>query len=77
MLTQYRISYNEMNTKNRKKVVNNSYIGRYIVIRYNIDNGKLIYKALNLIVIFKTFFGSFFCIKVININGFKNLLIFY
>ena len=77
MLTQYRINYNEMNAKIRKKVVNNSYIGRYIVIRYNIDNGKLIYKALNLIETFKTFFGSFFCIKVININDLKNLLIFY
>ena len=60
VLTQYKISYNEMNTKNRKKVVNNSYIGRYIVIRYNIDNGKLNYKALNLIELSKHFLAPFF-----------------
>ena len=60
MLTQYRISYNEMNTKNRKKVVNKSYIGRYIVIRYNIDNGKFNYKALNLIELSKYFLAPFF-----------------
>ena len=60
MLTQYRISYNEMNAKIRKKVVNNSYIGRYIVIRYNIDNGKLNYKALNLIELSKHFLAPFF-----------------
>ena len=60
MLTQYRISYNEMNAKIRKKVVNNSYIGRYIVIRYNINNGKLNYKALNLIELSKHFLAPFF-----------------
>ena len=49
-----------MNTKNRKKVVNNSYIGRYIVIRYNIDNGKLNYKDLNLIKLSKHFLAPFF-----------------
>ena len=49
-----------MNTKNRKKVVNKSYIGRYIVIRFNINNGKLNYKALNLIELSKHFLAPFF-----------------
>lgn len=48
-----------MNAKIRKKVVNNSYIGRYIVIRYNIDNGKLNYNTLNLIKLSKLFLAPF------------------
>lgn len=59
VLIQYKISYYEVNAKIRKKVLNNSYIGKNIVIRYNIDNGKLNYNTLNLIKLSKLFLAPF------------------